>query len=135
MTKLTRNSAFLTLLTVGLSYLTMYVSVSSSWLLLICELTLLSSSRRHKDSYLTLAIWVIPEWVTAATRWLTALSQVAQQYAMLGSYLPGIHTGITAVSSCISGKECIQGDDITGATPIYTSHGCFGTVLLSSNVS
>ena len=93
-----------------------------------------SSSRSHKDSYLTLAVWVVPEWVSAATTWLTRLSSVAQDYALLGSYIRNIRTGMTTVSSCISGEECIQGDSNARTTPLYTGHGCFGTAMLSGNV-
>ncbi|KAI0715498.1 hypothetical protein C8T65DRAFT_694743 [Cerioporus squamosus] len=82
-TMLTLALGFLSLLTASLSYLVV--------------------SRRLRDSYLTLAIWVIPEWVSAVTTWITALSRAAQEYAMLGSYTFGIPSGLDAAAGCLIG--------------------------------
>ncbi|RPD52927.1 hypothetical protein L226DRAFT_365687 [Lentinus tigrinus ALCF2SS1-7] len=111
---LTCAISFLTLLTAGLTYLVV--------------------SRRLKDSYLTLAIWVIPEWLTATTTWMKAVSRVAQDYAVLGCYIPGVRAGMTTVASCLAGTDCVQGNIDWMVRPMYTAHGCVGTTLLAANV-
>ncbi|RPD52948.1 hypothetical protein L226DRAFT_617685 [Lentinus tigrinus ALCF2SS1-7] len=113
-----------TLLTLALGFLTFLTAV----------LSYLVISRRLRDSYLTLGIWVIPEWVTAATTWITAISRAAQEYAVLGSYIPTVCTGTDALSSCLVGSNCIRGAVEPQHKPIYTGHGCVGTALLTGNV-
>ncbi|TFK83156.1 hypothetical protein K466DRAFT_589971 [Polyporus arcularius HHB13444] len=113
-----------TMLTLSLGFLTLLTSI----------LTYLVVSRRLRDSYLTLAIWVIPEWVSAVTTWIVALSRAAQEYALLGSYIPGIRGGVDAVAACVTGMDCIRNGFDPQPKPVYVGHGCVGTALLTGNV-
>ncbi|RPD52945.1 hypothetical protein L226DRAFT_564026 [Lentinus tigrinus ALCF2SS1-7] len=103
--------------------------------LLAARLSYVIVSRRLKDSYLTLAIWIIPEWLTATTRWMKALSRIAQEHALLGIYIPGIQIGMNTMASCLAGKDCVRGPNADWKImPAYTAHGCVSTALLATNV-
>ncbi|RPD53783.1 hypothetical protein L226DRAFT_541076 [Lentinus tigrinus ALCF2SS1-7] len=87
--------------------------------------------RRVKELYIASAIWIVPQWVSVATAWMTALSQAAQQYALLGSYIPAISTGTFTVAVRLGGSHVKngQGDIYSQIKPAYTGHGCVGAAL------